>query len=149
MLDAHESRSLHLSQTDRANMRSAIITSRRLYQDLLDIAAKASSCNPRTRRATPTLVRRSPTPSSLGLFSMETDANLPKAADQWIKSKNRPNVHTALHYPTLIGEYGTPCNLNVLIGKDKHGFFKKVIYQSNFRHPELFLLERERLQLSE
>ncbi len=79
---------------------------------------------------------------------MDDITNASETAIYWIKDKSRPNVHTALHYPSLLGEYGTPCNLNVLIGEDKHRFFKKIIYQSNHRNPEQFLLERERLQLT-
>jgi hypothetical protein len=135
-----------LTAIDRANLKGTIITSRRLYQDLLDLVATATTRNRRSRRATPALIRRSPTPS--GLFAMDDITNASETAIYWIKDKSRPNVHTALHYPSLLGEYGTPCNLNVLIGEDKHRFFKKIIYQSNHRNPEQFLLERERLQLT-
>ena len=138
-----------ITALDRANLGSTIVTSRRLYQDLLDIAAKASTLSNRSRRATPTLLARTARQSrseSPGLFALDNAANISKTATDWIRDKDRPNLHTGLHYKALIGEYGTPCNLNVLIGEDKHRLFKKIIYQSNFQHPELFLLEREQLQ---
>ena len=138
-----------ITALDRANLGSTIITSRRLYQDLLDIAAKGSTSSGRSRRATPTLLARTARQSrteSPGLFALDNTATLSKTAIGWIKDKDRPNLHVGLHYQALIGEYATPCNLNVLIGEDKHRLFKKIIYQSNFHQPELFLLQREQLQ---
>jgi hypothetical protein len=138
-----------ITALDRANLGSTVVTSRRLYQDLLDIAAKASTSSSRSRRATPALLERTALQSrseSPGLFALDETTNLSKTAADWLRDKNRPNFHTGLHYQTFIDEFGTPCNMNVLIGEDKHRLFKKIIYQSNFRHPELFLLEREQYQ---
>jgi hypothetical protein len=138
-----------ITALDRANLGSIIITSRRLYHDLLDIAARASTSSGRSRKATPALLARSARQSrseSPGLFALEDPDNLSTTATGWIQDKHRPNVHTGLHYQTFLHEYGTPCNMNALIGEDKHRLFKKIIYQSNFKHPELFLLEREQLQ---
>jgi hypothetical protein len=37
-------------------------------------------------------------------------------------------MHIALHYPAIAEEYGMASNSNVVIGEDKHRYFKKVVY---------------------
>jgi hypothetical protein len=67
-------------------------------------------------------------------------------AQTYLNSMKLPNLHTALHYPALAEEYAMPANLNVLIGEDKHRFFKKVVYTTNHQHPGRDLLQKENIR---
>ena len=71
---------------------------------------------------------------------------LAATAKTYMNSQKLPNLHTALHYPTLAEEYAMPANCNVLVGEDKHRAFKKVIYTTNHLRPERDLLRWENIQ---
>lgn len=70
---------------------------------------------------------------------------VPKTAKGWEyrNDQKRPNFHVAMHYPDVMKEYGLPSNCNVLIGEDKHRWFKKAVYTTNFSNVEKLLLGRE------
>jgi len=46
----------------------------------------------------------------------------------------------------LADEYAMPANCNVLVGEDKHRYFKKVIYTTNHLRPERDLLQKENIR---
>jgi hypothetical protein len=56
-----------ITALDRANLGSTIVISRRLYQYLLDIAAKASTSSGRSCRATPALLGANSAPIPIGV----------------------------------------------------------------------------------
>ncbi|KAM0795127.1 hypothetical protein BDR22DRAFT_872331 [Usnea florida] len=99
---------------ERARLISKVKSARGHVQLLLEFAAAAANTNPRSCSATPTS-RRASIEDQVGN-----------------EAQRRPNMHTALHYEAAMQEYGISSNLNVLIGEDKHRWFKKVIYQSNY-----------------
>ena len=66
-------------------------------------------------------------------------------ASQYRNDRMRPNVHTALHYPMINEEYGLSSHCNVLIGEDKHRYFKKIVYQTNHSNVEKTMLLKENL----
>ncbi|KAI9747998.1 MAG: hypothetical protein M4579_007339 [Chaenotheca gracillima] len=153
-----------LSQADKGRMMDIIKEGRRSYQKLFEAAALAvGSSGRRSCGSTPASPSRTPSPSSVrspepNILTTTTDeepsqadpgetSSVPtKKAHEYRNSQGRPNIHIALHYPDIIEEYGTAFNCNVLMGEDKHKFFKKIIYQSNHRSPERMLLGRECLQ---
>lgn len=55
-------------------------------------------------------------------------------------------MHVGIHYTEIMDEYALPSNCNVLIGEDKHRWFKKIVYNTNFSNVERLLLTRESLQ---
>lgn len=57
-------------------------------------------------------------------------------------------MHTALHYLAITEEYGMASNYNVLIGEDKHRFFKQVVYNTNHQKVEKELLSKENMRLT-
>lgn len=71
---------------------------------------------------------------------------LKKQEAQYISDLQRPNVHTGLHYQDVLEEYGLPSNINVLIGEDKHRWFKLIVYLTNHSKVEKTMLGKENLQ---
>ena len=127
-----------ISTSERAQFGFKIKTARYYYQQLLEAAAIAACNNPRRSRST-TPQSRPETPA----FEQEI---LPDKAKEYRRDKQRPNVHIGLHYEEAMKEYGLPNNCNVLIGEDKHRWFKKIVYNTNFSNVERHLLLRESLQ---
>lgn len=64
------------------------------------------------------------------------------------KHNERPNLHTAQHYPEMIAEYGLGINLTVLTGEEMHRIFKEMIYKTNHRNPERDLLQRINFEMT-
>ncbi|KAF1816368.1 hypothetical protein P152DRAFT_388522 [Eremomyces bilateralis CBS 781.70] len=121
-----------------------------LLQSLLQQAADSLTENPRRRRS---LSRESqPTGTTQSQRTqgprpgVEHTVDVPKEsaakAVLYLSDIKKPNMHTALHYPQLAEEYAMPSNCNVLVGEDKHRFFKKVIYQTNHQKVEREPLSR-------
>ncbi|KAI9749068.1 MAG: hypothetical protein M4579_007019 [Chaenotheca gracillima] len=151
----------------RQRLPTIILDGRKSYQKLFEAAALACEA-PRTRRRSASAASRSPSPASQAPLTQDTpsqagmmssfasaaddssDTGAPveggKKAQDYRSSKQRPNIHAGLHYPSIVEEFGTSFNCNVLMGEDKHRFFKKIIYQSNHKNPEKMLLGRECLQ---
>lgn len=106
-----------LSIHDRAEF-STVKTSRRLFQNLLEVPAKASSSNPWSQSATPVCVE-----ASNSVLAIESEAQAERVttrALEYCQDKGRPNVHIGLHYDASLAEYGIPAQYNILIGEDKH-----------------------------
>lgn len=130
-----------VSSFERAQFGPRIKLARDYYQRLLEAAAIAATDNPRRSRSV-TPQSRSGTPALEHEISLEEA----KRAKEYRQDKQRPNVHTGLHYEAVMKEYGLPSNCNVLIGEDKHRWFKKIVYNTNFSNVERHLLLRESLQ---
>jgi hypothetical protein len=139
-----------LNPLERANLGSIVKAARRHYQTLLDAAINATG---RGHRAS-AHVSRSPSPMGalqaiepmLPLSQVSQTSVSANTAEQYNNDKRRPNVHTALHYEMLMSEYAVPANCNVLIGEDKHRWFKKVVYNTNHSNVERVLLSKENLR---
>lgn len=129
-----------LTVSERANFITMILDARANFINLLEAAALAAVNNPRSRSTTP--VRQSATSSRAGTPSAPTNAK----AEAFRSDQNRPNVHIGIHYADVLKEYGLVSNCNVLIGEDKHKWFKQIIYESNFSNVERHLLGRENMQ---
>jgi hypothetical protein len=71
---------------------------------------------------------------------------LKKQEGQYISDSQRPNVYTGLYYREMTEEYGLPGNLNVLIGEDKHRWFKLIVYITNHSNIEKTMLAKENLR---
>ena len=153
-----------LTRQERTNLTFTIQSFRYQYQQLLSAAALAFDANPRSRSKTPVIQRtagsRSPSPITFmepltqtqrgkqatvqPTVSGKSDERSTRAA-QYRNDRMRPNVHTALHYPMITEEYGLSSHCNVLIGEDKHRYFKKVVYQTNHSNVEKIMLLKENL----
>lgn len=132
-----------ISVSNRAEFGTRIKLARQYYQQLFEAAAIAASDNPcRSRSVTPQ--SRSATPAVEEVQPVAP--NEAKLAKEYRQDKQRPNVHIGIHYKELMTEYGLPSNCNVLIGEDKHRWFKKIVYNTNFSNVERHLLTRESLQ---
>lgn len=129
-----------ISASERARFVPRIKTARGYYQRLLEAAAIAASDNPHRSRST-TLQSRSATPALKEILPEEA-----QKAREYRQDKQRPNVHIGVYYEEIMNEYGLPSNCNVLIGEDKHRWFKKIVYNTNFSNVERHLLMRKSLQ---
>jgi len=69
-----------------------------------------------------------------------------KRALQYTNDSKKPNVHIGLHYELVKDEYGLPSHIHVLIGEEKHRWFKKIVYHTNHSNVERSLLNRENVQ---
>ncbi|KAN0071370.1 hypothetical protein V8E54_010801 [Elaphomyces granulatus] len=67
-----------------------------------------------------------------------------KRALQYTNDSKKPNVHIGLHYELVKDEYGLPSHIHVLIGEEKHRWFKKIVYHTNHSNVERSLLNREK-----
>lgn len=130
-----------VSTSERAQFGSTIRLARQYYQQLLEAAAIAASDNPRRSRSV-TPQSRSATPA----LGQEISPEEAKKAKEYRQDQQRPNVHVGIHYEEVMKEYALPSNCNVLIGEDKHRWFKKIVYNTNFSNVERHLLMRESLQ---
>ena len=111
----------------RDQLLNTIKKARSEFQMLLSVAAVAANENPRSRSVTPSAQGR----ADSVIRSVETDVRgeaqgIPSSlrtaqkATEYLNDRRRPNIHTALHYEATMKEFGTPSNVNVLIGEDKH-----------------------------
>ena len=139
---ASVARSTSLLMTDelkeRDQLMSTIKRARSEYQTLLTLAADATKINPRSRSMTPVRQRSKRGEKQRGRESEQnsvlpivegsqtqsqvntTPAEILVKVREYENDQKRPNVHTALHYETVMMEYAMPSNINVLIGEDKH-----------------------------
>ncbi|KAN0069774.1 hypothetical protein V8E54_012080 [Elaphomyces granulatus] len=69
-----------------------------------------------------------------------------RKAEQYTNDTKKPNFHTALHYSAMADEYSIPSNSQVLIGEDKHRYYKMKIFHTNFQNAERDLLFAENLR---
>ena len=132
---------------ERTNFEAIVKGARYEYQGLLQIAARAATMNSRLRPASGARSTIPQSPSSVATESQTaagTEAS--KRAMQYTNDQKRPNIHTALHYGAVMAEYGMPSNCNVLIGEDKHRYFKKIVYTTNHSQVERAMLGQENLQ---
>ena len=123
-----------ISSSDRTNFSSTVMLARSLFQRLLEVAAVATSLNPRSRLTSQT---RSPDPKGKGKRKGKSTRSATAMAGQasqssqsaedgktkareYRKDKKRPNVHIGIHYHDIMLEYAFCSNCNVLIGEDKH-----------------------------
>lgn len=134
-----------LSIDDRSSLDEKVSTARLCFIELLEAAALAVTRNPRSRSATPNF-SRADTPS----HTMDADPTAapkePKKAEELRADQRRPNVHIGVHYADHVKEYGLASNCNVLIGEDKHRWFKQIVYNTNYSNVEKHLLSRENMQ---
>lgn len=88
--------------------------------------------------------------SSLALTRCQTPkrGGKNKRADEIFKMMERPNMHIGLHYKEMVEDWGCVNNGNVLMGENKHRFFKSLVTHTNHRDPEKTLLIRESLDKS-
>ncbi|KAL9036395.1 MAG: hypothetical protein Q9180_004325 [Flavoplaca navasiana] len=152
---SYMARSTSLLMTDRLTERSKLLSivkrARGEFQMLLRVAAAAADTNPRSRSATPVRTSKSKQkkgPSKTPPQVSQVDPAASQKGQEYENDQKRPNVHIALHYEDTMVEYGMPSNVNVLIGEDKHRYFKKVVYQTNHVNVERLLLEHENLRQS-
>ena len=120
-----------LTAEDRAGFSTTVKNARLLFQNLLETAAQASISNSQSRSATPNRVEAA-IHSAVPLADSGENARVTNKSLEYRQDKGRPNVHIGLHYDAVIEEYGLPTQCNVLIGEDKHRYFKKIVYQTNF-----------------
>ena len=59
--------------------------------------------------------------------------------------QKRLNVHIDFHYVDHFQKYKLISNCNVLIEKNKHRWFKEIIYNINFMNVKKHLLKRENM----
>ena len=147
-----------ISPRDRDNLDHIIIDHRLKLQGLFQFAADSLTANPRHRRSVSVGSQGSqaasraatPAPNQMAPPQQPAQASAKsESADKallYLNDMKRPNMHTALHYPAITEEYGIPSNCNVLIGEDKHRFFKKIVYDTNHRRVEKELLSKENMR---
>lgn len=143
-----------MSSTDRHNLPKIIRTARRGFQKLFEAAAIATSTTIPSNQTS----RAGSQSSQYSEIRYLSDRELEEAstiteglkatdkAKEFRQYQQRPNLHTGLHFSVMAAEYATPNNCNVLIGEDKHKFFKKAVMHTNFRDVEKSLLLKESLQ---
>ena len=66
--------------------------------------------------------------------------------NQYRNDTKRSNVHVDIHFERIIAEYDFFSNYNVLIGENKHRYFKKIVYYINHFNIEKTMLFRENLR---
>lgn len=71
-----------------------------------------------------------------------------KLATELANMVQRPNTHVALHFAQTVEEYASLRNCMVLMGESKHKIFKRLVTKSNFREVELFLLQKENVNMT-
>ncbi|KAN0072697.1 hypothetical protein V8E54_008811 [Elaphomyces granulatus] len=54
-----------------------------------------------------------------------------KRALQYTNDSKKPNVHIGLHYELVKHKYGLLSHIHVLIGEEKHRWFKKIVYHTS------------------
>ena len=110
---------------------------------------------PAPRRLSDALSSKTTTPQeSSGTISISEFNEVTNTASQPISkgglefhcAQARPNVHIELHYLQQCLEYGTAWNCNMLIGEDKHRFYKAIVMLTNGRKVKKSLLLKENLQ---
>jgi hypothetical protein len=143
-----------ISALHRENFRAIVEDARMQYQRLLQIAATAAETNPAlsrvgSRAGTPfqpmVQSRFMPPPPLRSGFTASSEPMTKKGARHH-QDQKRPNVHTGLHLPPMLEEYGLTVLLNVLIGEDMHRLFKKLVYNTNHSNVERQLLLQENLR---
>jgi hypothetical protein len=154
-----------ISVEDRDQIDTIIANHRIKFQQLLQDAAASATANPQCHRSQePSQVPEASqaashaampsVPSALAelegslegafnAFHSRPPAEMAKKAVIYLNDIRRPNMHTALHFNVLADEYGLPVNCSVLQGEDKHKYFKKVIYSTNYHQVEKDLLRME------
>jgi hypothetical protein len=167
-----------ISPEDRASLDAIITDHRLKLQALLQFASDSLTANPRCRRSLSIVSQDSvaqdsdsvsqdsasedsapedsasedPVPEDPQASQPAPQApatkNTAKKALRYLNVMKRPNMHTALHYTEIAEEYGMASNCNVLIGEDKHRFFKKVVYNTNHHRVEKELLSKENMRLT-
>ncbi|KAN0085068.1 hypothetical protein V8E54_001535, partial [Elaphomyces granulatus] len=129
-----------ISSQDRNNLGAIIMKGRVQYQALCVDASSSVATNPRSHV---------PTPRGPIVPSLAKDPNVEaekKRALQYTNDSKKPNVHIGLHYELVKDEYGLPSHIHVLIGEEKHRWFKKIVYHTNHSNVERSLLNRENVQ---
>ena len=129
-----------LTVCEWASFIGVILNARANLINLLEAAALATIANLRSRSTMP--VRELASLSCTGTPSALTNAK----AERFCFDQNWPNVHIGIHYADVLTEYGLLSNCNVLIGENKHKWFKQIIYESNFSNAKSHLLGRENMQ---
>ena len=66
--------------------------------------------------------------------------------NQYRNDTRRFNVHADVHFDRIIAEYDFFSHCNVLIGENKHRYFKKIVYYTNHSNIEKIMLLRENLR---
>ncbi|KAI8171048.1 hypothetical protein KHU50_005759 [Colletotrichum sp. SAR 10_65] len=170
--------SLKVSAEDRANVVGIIRATRLRYQMLCDIAGSAISQNKRAysrfsrepsvvqpgdiyaaqsrdvsvapglSRADRDLLMMPPPPRPREETPVGQGQPMPKRAAQYEHDSRRPNVHIGIHYPQIMREYALPVNVNVLLGENQHRYFKRRVYETNFREVEKLLLQKVNMQMT-
>lgn len=132
-----------ISASNCTHFASQIKLAWQYYQQLLEAAAIAASDNPRKSW----LATLQPQAATFILGKLQlVGPSETKKVNEYRQDKQQPNVHISVYYKVLMTKYRLPSNCNVLIGKDKHRWFKKIIYNTNFSNIEHFLLTRESVQ---
>lgn len=139
-----------ISADDASNFTAIVRHGRHWFKLLLEAAVVSAETNVRSRSHTPSSPRRTPMMQSIETPSTVPESSpwttfVPRTAKGWEyrNDQKRPNFHVAMHYADVMKEYGLPSNCNVLIGEDKHRWFKKLVYTTNFTNVEKLLLSRE------
>lgn len=140
---------------NRQEIQSIIIMARKLLQQLIDAIVTAVDTF-RSRAVSRSQSRRPSRGPSLPPFTPEPAE--PAEQTQQVEQaefspahrtkviqgmKNRPNMHIGLHYLDQIKEYALANNCNVLSGEDKHRDYKLLVYRTNHKDVEKFLLQQE------
>lgn len=66
-------------------------------------------------------------------------------AKQYRNDRKRFNVYVVLHYESIAMKYDLTSYCNVLIDKNKHKYFKKIVYYTNHSNVKKTMLLRENL----
>ena len=129
---------------DRVNFFITIVTARENFNQLCEVAAMISFINSRSRLITFRQSRASIFIFALIVF-IKNNLVLIKRVKEFRFDQKRSNVHIDLHYIDHLQKYELVNNCNVLIGENKHRWFKKIIYNINFTNVKKHLLRRENM----
>ena len=158
----------NLIMKNRQHFDAFVRNFRQQYQQLLLAAIFAFDANPRFRSRTPvekieknlnfnliavfgTITWIEPltlTQRQMEIQSTVADNTEERSArvNQYRNDTKRLNVHAGIHFERIIAEYDLFSNYNVLIGEDKHRYFKKIVYYTNHSNIEKTMLLRENLR---
>lgn len=136
-----------ITAEDLSNFVAIIRHRRNWFKLLLETAVVSAEGNIRSRAHTPSSPQRTHIPQSVETVGIDSEldsltALVPKTTKGWEyrNDQKRPNFHVAMHYADVMKEYALPSNCNVLIDEDKHCWFKKMVYTTNYSNVEKSLL---------